>query len=159
MSLLISSTSTNPSMRLVVDANILVSELLRQRGKSLMAHSALRIAIAEKVWGEAEHELRKRLIIMAKHSDSPEMAADTLLASTLDVVTTHITQIPEAVYDAREAIARSRIPRDPNDWHTVALALFSDADIWTSDTDFLGCGIATWTTDTLLAHLARVEAE
>ncbi len=145
-------------MRLAVDANILVSELLRQRGKALMAHSALRIAIAENVWDEAEHELRKRLIIMAKHSDSPEMAADTLLASTLDVVRTYITQIPEAVYDAHEAVARARIPRDPDDWHTVALALFLDADTWTSDADLLGCGIATWTTDTLLAHLARGEA-
>jgi hypothetical protein len=27
------------------------------------------------------------------------------------------------------------------------------------DADFLGCGIATWTTDTLLAHLTYVEAD
>ncbi len=159
MSLLIASISTNPSMRLVVDANILVSELLRQRGKALMMHSALRIAIAENVWDEAEHELRKRLIVMAKYSDSPEVVADTLLASTLDVVTAHIMQIPQSIYGMHEHDARSRIPRDPEDWHTVALALASEADIWTADADFLGCGIATWTTDTLLAHLAQMEVE
>jgi hypothetical protein len=28
-----------------------------------------------------------------------------------------------------------------------------DAGIWTSDADFLGCGVPTWTTDTLMAEL------
>jgi predicted nucleic acid-binding protein len=146
-------------MHLIIDANVLVSELLRQRGKALVARSVLRIDVAETIWSEAEYELRKRLIILAKRSDSPEMAADALLASALDVVMTHIIQVPEAVCDMHETVARSRIPRDPDDWHTVALAIATDADIWTMDADFLGCGIATWTTDTLLAHLAYVEAE
>jgi predicted nucleic acid-binding protein len=146
-------------MHLIIDANVLVSELLRQRGKALVARSVLRIDVAETIWSEAEYELRKRLIILAKRSDSPEMAADALLASALDVVMTHIIQVPEAVYGMHETVARSRIPRDSDDWHTVALAIATDADIWTMDADFLGCGIATWTTDTLLAHLAYVEAE
>jgi len=63
------------------------------------------------------------------------------------------------MYDGYEAVARSRIPRDPDDWHTVALAIATDAAIWTADADFLGCGIATWTTETLLAHLAQMEVE
>jgi predicted nucleic acid-binding protein len=46
-----------------------------------------------------------------------------------------------------------RIARDPNDWFTIALALALVAAIWTLDHDFFGCGIATWTTDTLLTHL------
>jgi predicted nucleic acid-binding protein len=92
-------------------------------------------------------------------SDSPEKAADAFLTSTLDVVITHITQVPEVTYAMYEHIARSRIPRDPDDWHTVALAIATDAAFWTADADFLGCGIATWATDTLLAHLAYVEAE
>ncbi len=36
-----------------------------------------------------------------------------------------------------------------------ALALAIEAAIWTSDNDFLGCGVATWTTDTLLTHLSN----
>jgi PIN domain-containing protein len=41
---------------------------------------------------------------------------------------------------------------------TVALALTLGGDegrcgIWTSDQDLLGCGVPTWTTETLLAHL------
>ncbi|NJM00632.1 MAG: hypothetical protein HC924_18495 [Synechococcaceae cyanobacterium SM2_3_2] len=36
-----------------------------------------------------------------------------------------------------------------------ALALRLGADIWTQDADFLGCGIPTWTTETLMVHLER----
>jgi len=32
------------------------------------------------------------------------------------------------------------------------------ADIRTGDEDFFGCGIATWTVDTLIPHLERRDA-
>jgi hypothetical protein len=32
------------------------------------------------------------------------------------------------------------------------------ADILTGDEDFFGCGIATWTVDTLIPHLERRDA-
>jgi PIN domain len=70
-----------------------------------------------------------------------------------------IAPVPEAMYDAHEAVTRSRIPRDSDDWHTVARAPTSDAAIGTADAEFLGCGIAPRTTDTLLVHLAYVEAK
>lgn len=144
-------------MRLVVDANILVAELLRVRGKALIAHPALQLVIAEYVWDEVRHELRKRLIAMARDHGAPDDTADTLLDSTMHLAETHIAPVPRMAYDLHETVARGRIPRDPDDWHTVALALASNADIWTADADFLGCGIATWTTDTLLTHLAQME--
>jgi predicted nucleic acid-binding protein len=53
-------------------------------------------------------------------------------------------------YAEYEDVARRRVPRDPRDWPTVALALALEAGIWTADTDFLGYGVPTWTTDTLL---------
>ncbi len=52
-----------------------------------------------------------------------------------------------------EAIARRRVPRDPNDWPPVALALGLGAGILTGDRDFLGCGCPTWTVDTLRVEL------
>ena len=82
-----------------------------------------------------------------------------MLGVALVTANDRVTQIPGALYGVHEGVARSRIPRDPDDWHTVALAIATDAAIWTADADFLGCGIATWTTETLLAHLAYVEAE
>ena len=38
--------------------------------------------------------------------------------------------------------------RDPDDWPVLASALaLGCRPIWTEDTDFFGCGVATWTTD------------
>lgn len=45
---------------------------------------------------------------------------------------------------------KNLIPRDLNDWETVAISILLDVDIWTKDSDFIGCGRATWTTDTLI---------
>jgi len=50
--------------------------------------------------------------------------------------------------------ARRRIPPDPNDAPTVALALALNCCIWTADRDFFGCGVPVWITETLQAHLA-----
>lgn len=60
--------------------------------------------------------------------------------------------------------ASYRIPRDPSDVPTVALALALGGGecrcgIWTNDGDFLGCGVPVWTTETLLAHLQDEEVE
>lgn len=146
-------------MRLVIDANVLVAELLRERGQVLVAHPALELTIAESIWDEAEYELRKRVGLMTMRGILTTDIAERLLEIALITANDRIIQIPQTIYDMHENVARSRIPRDPDDWHTVALALASDAAIWTADADFLGCGIVTWTTDTLLAHLAYVEAE
>ncbi len=65
-----------------------------------------------------------------------------------------LTIVPETEYSEYEAAARDRIPQDPNDWPTVAVALAHNVAIWTIDRDFFGCGVPVWTTDTLLTHLA-----
>jgi predicted nucleic acid-binding protein len=64
-----------------------------------------------------------------------------------------IEVIPRGDYDALEEIARRRVPRDPNDWPVVALAISLNAGILTEDHDFLGCGCATWTVETLRSEL------
>lgn len=66
-----------------------------------------------------------------------------------------IEVIPRVVYEPMEVTARRRIPRDPNDWPPVALALTLDAGILTGDNDFLGCGCPTWSVDTLREELAQ----
>jgi hypothetical protein len=45
--------------------------------------------------------------------------------------------------------------RDQSDWSTVALALATESAILTSDPDFLGSGVPTWTYETLAAELER----
>ena len=51
--------------------------------------------------------------------------------------------------------ARARSLRDPTDWPVVASALVLSSGIWTNDNDFLGTGIATWTTETVRLWLQR----
>lgn len=56
-----------------------------------------------------------------------------------------------------EAVARQRIEqRDEDDWPVLAAALTFDCPIWTEDTDFFGCGVATWTTDRGELYLAKI---
>ncbi len=52
------------------------------------------------------------------------------------------------VYEHLKDQALTRLPRDPNDWQVVSLALSLGADILTGDEDFFGCGVAVWTVDT-----------
>ena len=76
-----------------------------------------------------------------------------MLATALGLIDIHVAYVPAAFYADLEEEARRRIPRDPRDWPTVALALALGAGIWTEDGDFLGCGLPTWTTATLARRL------
>ncbi|NJK50877.1 nucleotide-binding protein, PIN domain-containing protein [Candidatus Gracilibacteria bacterium] len=142
-------------MRLVVDANILVGELIRARGRELIARPQLELYIAESAWEEACNELNKRITAMIQKGVFSQEVGQNLLSSAIALAEARVLLVPHEVYADYETVALSRIPRDPNDWSTVALALVLDAGIWTNDNDFLGCGLPTWTTETLLAHLAN----
>lgn len=140
-------------MRLVVDANILVAELIRVRGRKLIVRPELELCMAEKAWNETTYELNKRIETMIQKAVFSQKVGQDLLRNAIALAEAKVSVIPHEFYAPYETVARNRIPRDPNDWFTVALALAVDGDIWTLDNDFLGCGIATWTTDTLLTHL------
>ena len=63
-------------------------------------------------------------------------------------------QIGSDVYGEFETEARQRLAaRDPEDWPILASALAIGCPIWTEDTDFFGCGVATWTSDRVLMFL------
>lgn len=140
-------------MRLVVDANIFVAELIRHRGRQLISHEEFELFVAEAAWGEAQHELRKRVHAMIKQGKFSAETGEVLLKTAFDLAQAKALLIPEEIYGAWREQALLRVPRDPDDWPTVALAMAVDAAIWTLDADFLGCGIATWTTETLLLNL------
>ena len=67
-----------------------------------------------------------------------------------------LVQVVDAeTYSRHEAIARKLIgQRDVDDWPVLACALALGCPIWTEDTDFFGCGVATWTTDRVEWYLA-----
>ncbi|OKH25042.1 putative toxin-antitoxin system toxin component, PIN family [Chroogloeocystis siderophila] len=141
-------------MRLVVDANILVAELIRKRGRELIVHPALELYMAQMAWEETCHELSKRVEKMVQKQVFSQEVGQKLLTDAIALAETKVLVVPHEVYASYEVIAKLRIPRDPNDWFTVALALVLQAGIWTNDSDFLGCGLPTWTTETLISHLA-----
>lgn len=143
-------------MILVADASVLVGELLRQRGRDLLAHTELHVVVAEHQWGETEHELQRRLTVL---SERGRITAERRTELEEDirrfVEVGAIEVISRSAYEHLEVLARRRVPRDPNDWPTVALAVVLDAGILTGDGDFLGCGCPTWTVETLMEELAH----
>ena len=131
----------------------MVAEALRERGHALISRSDLELFIAERALSEAHHELRKRVNAIEGQGRLTPTRAAHFLTRGVNLLDRHVSVVAEARYLPFERVARRRVPRDPDDWPTVAVALALDAAIWTQDYDFFGCGIAVWTTETLLAHL------
>jgi hypothetical protein len=140
-------------VELAVDASTLVGELSRERGRQLISDSRLALSMSEHVWSETRHELPRRLAARIRRGSLTPAGATEIHAECLLVVARYIRIMPESSYRHAEETARRRVPRDPNDWPTVALALTLECGIWTADADFLGCGVPTWTTETLNLHL------
>ncbi len=143
-------------MILIIDANILIAELLRQRGRELLRNQQLVIYAADKVIEETYYEIQKRISRMITTGKLSQEASSDLIQAASQALETRIITVPQIEYAYLEIEAKERIPRDPDDWHTVALAIHLDAAIWTNDNDFLGCGCPCWTTDTLISHLKRI---
>lgn len=146
-------------MILVIDANVLISEMLRHKGRERIQDPRMTLFATEKVLGEANYEIPRRVSQIVGQARISQQTGDQLLQAAMQEIEAQITPCPLSLYAHLEAIARERIPRDPDDWETVALALTLEASIWTLDQDFLGCGIPTWTTETLIPHLNRIQRE
>ena len=131
-----------PSRGLVLDANILVRAILGRRVREVIETYAGDVSffVPESAYAEAEEHLTELVI---KHGGDPGKAL-ALLRSLSRLV----ELIGSEVYGEFEAEARERLARrDPEDWPMLAAALALGCPIWTEDTDFFGCGVATWTSD------------
>ena len=137
---------------MVVDASTLVGELLRERGQVLLASPHLDLYVPARIWDEAKHEVSRRLGIRV-HRGLPREIAGNVWDAAVRLKEESVAEVPEELYEGIRDEALSRLPRDPDDWQVVALALFLGFDILTADEDFFGCGVATWTVDTLISQL------
>lgn len=142
-------------MRLVVDTSVLVGELLRATGRQRLGDERLDLFLAERMWNETKIEIPRRIGTFTRARDLEPAIIDHLVDMAIAAVDANLTVLDEAVYAAAEDEARARCQRDPTDWPAVACALLLNAGIWTNDNDFLGTGVATWTTVTLQAWLDR----
>ncbi len=141
-------------MIIVADASVLVAELLRHRGRVLLTDPGLDLVVAEEQWNETEHEIARRLDIIVGQGRMSAEQAEKLSRQISSLRTERsIEVIPRGFYEHVEIAARRRVPRDPRDWPTVALAMVLDVPILTGDNDFLGCGCPTWTVETLTEEL------
>lgn len=131
-----------PGKALAVDGNILVRAVLGKHAREVIERYADRVSflVPEAAYAEAEEHLPALVI---KRGGDPEKALALLraLGHLVDV-------IGSEVYGEFEAEARQRLERrDPEDWPVLATALTFGCPIWTEDTDFFGCGVATWTSN------------
>ena len=142
-------------MRLVVDTSALVGELMRARGRRLLTDDRLELFLPGSMWEETQVELPRRVAAFVHARHLTAQAGAQILADAFAAIETNIVIIDSLVYAALEDEARGRSRRDPDDWPVVATALAVGGGIWTNDNDFLGTGVATWTTATLHDWLDR----
>lgn len=142
-------------MRLVVDTNVLVGDLLRAAGRERLADDRIDVFLPEQMWAEAQVQLPRRVAAFARRHKLSDSSGAELIASLLEAIEADVAVVDEPVYAAYEDEARARSVRDVDDWPLVACALALDAAIWTHDGDLLGTGVPTWTTQTLQGWLDR----
>lgn len=131
---------------LVLDANILMRAVLGKGARALLTKYADRVTLVAP--DTAFPEARQRL---------PEVIAGRRMASTS--LSRIIQTVEPQVYAGFEGISRARLARrDEDDWPILAAALALGHPIWTADSDFFGCGVATWTTDRVEIYLAQVSS-
>ena len=139
-----------PSSTLVLDAAILVAAALgRSSGSFLAAARSARLVTTDRVVKEA----RRRIELGLKR---PE------LLTILDALVAEVTVVPAAALTpflaGCEAVLKDAVASrngSIRDAHVLALAWSVEADIWTTDRDFAGTGVATWSTTNLMRGLAQ----
>jgi predicted nucleic acid-binding protein len=138
---------------LVLDANILMRAVLGRQARALLAKYGGRIEfVAPDVAFEEARKHLPEVIERRKLEAEPFLDYFDSLANVVQIVECE-------TYSGFEAIARERLMRrDENDWPILAAALALRCPIWTEDTDFFGCGVATWTTDRVELHLSEVSS-
>jgi predicted nucleic acid-binding protein len=97
-------------------------------------------------------EARRRVELGLKRPD---------LLAVIDALAAELTVVPVAalapILASSEVALRDAVP-SPNgstrDAHVLALAWSVEGDVWTSDRDFAGMGIASWSRPNLMRALA-----
>ncbi|MDE5443636.1 PIN domain-containing protein [Bradyrhizobium sp. CSA207] len=142
-----------PATTIVVDAAILIAAVRgRSSGAILMATTSAILVTTDRVVQEA----RRRIELALKR---PE------LLGVLDDLAEVLTVVPVAALEpvlarCEEALRDAMPGRNGSvrDAHVLALAWSVEADVWTTDRDFAGTGVATWSTPNLMRGLAEVDA-
>lgn len=142
-----------PPSILVLDTTVLISAVL---GRTAIVVARVQRLATLVTTDRAIEEGRRRIALGLK---LPELLA-TLdgIADTVAVVP--LTRLAPFVPDA-EVVLRDAVHSgngSVRDAHVLALAWVTGADIWSSDRDFAGTGVASWSTPNLVRALSNVGA-
>lgn len=132
-------------MKLVADANVLLSALTGGRARLAILHPQ----VDELLTTEATlDEVREYVLDLAQRRRLPK---DVVLAS---LAALPVQVVERSVYQPKMAEAERRIgQRDPDDVELLALALQSGGHLWSNDRDFNEIGVPRYTTAQLLKAL------
>ena len=132
-------------MKLVADANVLLSAVLGGRAKVVLSHPKIEGIFTTEV---TLSEVEEYVILLARKR---RLSLDTLLlaVATLPVSVVERETYARAVVQARRLIGQ----RDPDDIEILALALHLKIPLWSNDKDFRDTGVEWYTTAELLQRL------
>ena len=132
-------------MRLVADANVLLSAVLGGRAKLVLEHPKVEeVVTAEATFAEVQQ-------YAAHLAKKKRLSLDLVL---LALVALPVTVVERAAYASAVPEALRRIgQRDPDDVEILALALQLGLPVWSHDNDFEDAGLEWYTTAELLKKL------
>ena len=139
-----------PSSTLVIDAAILIAAVLgRSAGAIMVAQDASVLVTTDRVVEEAKRRIERGL----KRPELLDLVDDLASAITIVPVASLAALQGRCEEALRDAVARRN--GSTRDAHVLALAWSVGGDIWTSDRDFAGTGVATWSTSNLMRGLMQ----
>jgi predicted nucleic acid-binding protein len=142
------------SNTLVVDAAVLVAAVRgRSSGALILAARAASLVTTDR----AAHEARRRIALGLKRPELAEVL-DTLLA---EITVVPVAALAPYLNDSETMLKDAVASRNgsTNDAHVLALAWSVEGDVWTTDRDFAGTGIASWSTPNLMRRIAGAAAD
>jgi predicted nucleic acid-binding protein len=142
-----------PSGALVVDASILIAAVLGRASAAILLAAQTRDLV---VTARAVDEAARRVELGLK---APKLV-EVLHALVADFNVVNALELEERLPEAETVLIDAVASRNGStaDAHILACAWAAKADIWSTDRDFAGTGVASWSTANLMRALAAENA-
>lgn len=134
---------------LVLDANILIRAVLGVRVRRILENYADRVSFFALNW-----PCPKRGNTWPNLSSGAAGIRQRRFASWMQSSVWSIRSVLTSTVNMGRKRKRRIGSRDPDAWPILASALALGCPIWTEDTDFFGCGVATWTSSSVEVFLS-----
>ena len=137
----------------MVDAAILIAAARGRSSGAILAAAQMASLVTT---DRAVAETRRRIEFGLKRPELQPIVDALVAEMTVVPVAALSALLPQAAIALADAVASRN--SSAGDAHLLALAWSVDADIWTTDRDFAGAGVASWSTPNLIRGLALAAA-